>query len=165
MKKEIMPSLKEVIKARHSAFLEKMGGTVNLFISEDLLKYEMTLAKLKYIAKILKEEHVIDHYSESNISAFDTFFPCSLIMGIEYPSPLVTVLNGANTIHIVDGAIKGDVLSQSIHLSKSFSGEIRKTSFEGALDDDFDWKTFSEQLLDFIHNVVYKRKKMIETLL
>ncbi len=163
MNKSEMPHLRDFIQEKHQKFLSKMGEKVHLAMAQHLLDYEIVAAKLKYIASIMKEIGVIDEFVEHNVYAMERFFPCSITMGIKYPAPTVTVLNGGDELIIVNGVIKQDVISQAMHLSGEGTDSMKV--FSGAISDTFDWKAFCNELLDFIYNVVYKRKQIIESLL
>lgn len=162
MKKE-MAGLRDHIKERHGVFMEKMGGKANILLSQNLLDYEVTLAKIRYIATILKDEGVIDVFGENHIYAMDKFYPCSLTLGMNFPSPSITILNGAKELVVISGIVRKDILSQAFHVS--MDGSEQCVSFGGVQDESFDWSNFTDKLLDFIHNIFYRKRQLIESLI
>lgn len=165
MRDESMVGIRKEIHHRHQAFIEKIGSQAGIALSQDLLEHELTLAKIRFIANALLEEGVVDQVSENNIFAFNKFFPCSLNLSRTYPSLTVTILNGGNDLIVVDGIIRQDVLSQSLHFSKEGEPDSGVKIFENVAQPSFDWQEFSVFLLDFIHQVMYKRKELLNKIL
>ena len=145
-----IPKIQKMIHNKHDEFVKEYGMEIDKVAADYWLFTGIITAKLNRILFVFKDEKVIDKIDISEEGVFKKL--CLSKAG--YNAFVNIITNG--TVIILENCQNTDVLE-----GMSFDRQIQR--YNNVNDADFDWVKFSEQLLEYIHVVIYKRKKVFAT--
>ena len=142
-----VPAIQKHIQEKHEEFMKDVGNySQKITADKDLYKTRMA-AKIYRILECFVEEKVIDEVIVKEECRCKLF---TLIKNDRQKS--VNILTDGENIVIEDN---------SLFILSELSAPFKKV-FYNVNVDDYDWVKFSEELLNYIHYVVYNRKAAYE---
>lgn len=144
-----IPEIQKFVKEKHNMFLKNYGTQIDKIVADHKLMIEVILARIYRIAMCFQEEKVID-----TIDIVDAYPLKSMRLSKRgFDSYIIITTNGESVIIEGFGYILG--VTSDIILPKIKIDNINKK--------EYDWTTFAQELLDYIHMVIYERQKACET--
>jgi len=139
-----VPEIRKEIGIRHKAFVESCDLHIDKTIADKKLVVQIIAARLQRILICFKEEGIIDNVSMENDGPYRKIHISK--NGFENSIVFLTdgekiVLKGKNVLlDMDDNHVFYDVCSIN-----------------------YDWKECSLEIIDYIHQLIYSRKKVLET--
>jgi len=150
------------VKEKHDKFIGKFSGGIEKALSDLWMEQDLTYARLFFIAKILKDAKVINHYEEIAVIVEGTTFNRSIALSIDHGTAFVYMLNSGKNVFVYEGV----ALEHPGNLSfLVWSQNDQTKKYSDILNDDFDWKDFTLYVTDVIHKSSYRRKEAIENII
>jgi len=139
--------IKKEITNRHNEFLKEFSSQIDKVVSDHRLLSEITITKLKYILNAFVEAGIIDGIEDIDYKP--------------YKKLRLFKKDSDNSIYIITN---GKSITLEGHNYAVLSGEFKniRVGFNDVQDEDYEWKNFYLQLLDYIHAVIYERKEACE---
>ena len=135
------------IKRKHQEFMTQFGRESDFILQDRALKIETTFTRLNYVLKAFCSAHVIDEIAyDKNVNHSKMY----LHKG-GFDNEVCIATNG--DVIVVDGTTP---------LTSVGYMEVEKIKFKDVSHNDFDWERFAEQLLSYIHSVIYERQQACE---
>lgn len=156
------PAIRKMIIARHSEYLARFGSSISIVEGEDQLRRTRIRAKLDLMCKAFLEAKVIDSVSYGVISSRDDTYPMSVALtNKDHPIQLYLLNTGCDIIvsDSVGLAQTSDTMESRILLVTDTKRVCRR--FYGVLEENFDWISMANFILDAIHETLYGRHEAI----
>jgi len=144
-----IPRIQEEVRSKHQKFAKKYGKEIEKVFADHKLCADVVVAKIHRIAIVLKEEGVIDKIVINNVA------PIAEIR--LWKDGMITYLTICTNGHQI--LLKG--YSYTTGLGSDIETPSKRYSSVDSLD--FDWVSFSSELVDYIHSTLYERKEVLET--
>ncbi len=144
-----VPGIQKTVGEKHKAFLKEYGPEVEKVLADHSLFADIMLTKLYRIVLIFREEGIINDVRVSGAG------PCKkLTLTKSYCNNYVSITTNGKEILMEGSAYSTEFTSDNVFLRH----KIHDANLE-----DFNWIKFSEELLDYIHKVIYERTSAVET--
>jgi hypothetical protein len=150
------------VKGIHDHLMGLYSVNLDKRMSEDRSFFDVTYAKLSYIAKILKDAKIISIYKEIDVMVEGTMFPRSVMLMVDWSTIPIYLLNFGKDVYVYVGVAIEHPGNLSF-LIWSQNNQTKKHS--GVLEEDFDWKKFAISVVHTIHESAYKRKDVVDSLI
>jgi hypothetical protein len=149
MKSIAMPMIKERISEMHKKFINSVGELPHKIAMDQKLIITRMQARINAIVKCFIDEEIIDDFYCINDVNKDGYLGICLYKK-QFGHKVHIWSDGENIVikssnYPVDSGLDLDII-------KLYDINI----------DDFNWMYFADQLLDFIHKIIYSRKKSLE---
>jgi len=144
-----LSNIQNKIKTKHIEFINKYGSILDKVMADDKLFSDIVMARLHLIATCFKNENVIDEFTLGENG------PIKYIkIGKRGISNYINIETNGKTIK-VNGYNYSDY---------GFTDDILKNNLRQEISDidSFDWEEFAIKILDFIHEIIYERRKATE---
>jgi len=145
-----IPKIQKIIHDTHDEFVKEYGMEIDKVAADYWLFAGIILAKLNRILFVFKDEKVID-----KIDVFEEGVFKKLCLSKAGYNAFVNIITNGNVIILEN--------CQSVNILEGISFDRQTQRYNDVNGADFDWVRFSERLLDYIHVVIYKRKKVFAT--
>jgi len=148
MNKNILdvPRIKKTIKEKHGEFLAAVGQIPTKISADRQLTLARVSARISQILHIFKEEGIIDIFDDCCLPEADSSCKGFHISKRGFEKTIYIWTDG-NDIVMKDSSF---MISSGVMVP--FKKIIRDIDFE-----EYNWESFVEQLLDYIHVVIYER--------
>jgi len=145
-----VPEIQNVIREKHQKFLDELGPQAEKVAADQKLKADVIMARIFRITVCFKEEDIVD--SVKIVEQVPLNVVCLQKTG--YDNYINVVTNGDIIL------LKGYGRSISDFQSDV---EMPVRRFRNVQDENYDWLKFADELLDYIHIVIYERKEAAES--
>lgn len=146
-----IPKIEKNIKAKHAEFMNNFGAIADKVEADHQLAVEKISAKVMGILTCLSENKVIDNIIVENSGIY---------------KKVVISKKGFNN-HIAIWVDEQDIILQKTNIFKSSNilseNDYTAETIYDVDSDKFDWVSFADTLLDYIHNEIYSRKNVAKT--
>jgi hypothetical protein len=138
--------IKSEIEKTHKDFLAKYSASLEKVFADQKLAMEISLVKIKYVLDALMEKSIVDGTDIEDIS-------------YATPNRVLRVYKKGilNYIQIITNGDKICIKGIDSLENLDLKSDVR--IFNDVWQDEFDWLNFSKELLNFIHEYIYSRKK------
>lgn len=150
------------VSTAHKEFMNRFRDKASSVIGASLLKNEIVRARIVHVANALARSGAVKKYDVQDIYFRGKFYVESVVLIPSIPAPNVAFINNGDSVKIISGLssfnsaffiLGGDDLELDADI----------ISFENVLDEDFDWEKFSLIALDYIHQVVFRRREVVDS--
>lgn len=145
-----IPKIENNTKEKHKQFLEKFGYLADKVEADHQLSVEKMVAKVTRILTCFCDNEIIDEVVVAN----KTVYKRIIISKKGYNNHMAIWIDGKNIV-----IQKISIFNSSNVLARD---DDAKTIFD-ADADDFDWESFSNDLLDYTHEIIYSKTNIIRT--
>jgi len=144
--------VRKIIREKHSNFIGRYGSIVERVLAEHNLKLQMVKARLDAVTDCFVKEGIIDKVEDVNHGSGDTI--CFILFrGGAIGKRLAIITDGE------DVKIRTLNNSSFTSLKDNLTSEISENSeHSNVLSEDFNWNSFSLDLLNIIHKTMYEKK-------
>ena len=143
------------INETHKAYVARQPGLTEKASNDDDLQWRRVHEHIRLIVGMLKESGVIDHFEDHNLmnemGTADEFIVYALKKNGCHRS--VYVITDGRQICLRDASFM--ISYGNLQPNFEYLPEVKNV-------DEYDWNNFAKILLDFIHIVVYNRKRVNE---
>lgn len=143
-----VPKIQEEVRSKHSKFIKKYGKEIEKVFADHKFRVDVIIAKLHRIAVILKEEGVIDKIVINNVA----------------PIAEMRLWKDGMITYLTICTNGRQILLNGYSYSTGFCSDFDTPSKRYSMVDssDFDWVKFSNEMVEYIHSVLYERKEVLE---
>lgn len=139
-------SIRSKISKIHKKEMFKFGNNIEKVLADHQWNLESVFARIKYILEAFKEEKIIDVI---NIENCGSCYKLDVSKKNIFSSYVSIITDGEIIVVKGKSYIEDNIFSDKMVIREAYT-------------EEFDWENFSIDLLHFIHNFIYLKKKAHE---
>ena len=141
-------SIKRSIRKKHKSFIDNVGYIPDMLDADFTLRMARVSSKIFAILRCFQDEKIVDSITEEPTTSMYVSY-CLSKCGY---SSKINVMTDGRIITFKDLDFSIDIgMGKSFYVKKDIECNV----------DEYDWDEFSNDLLDYIHIVIYRRKESL----